>query len=96
MVMDVAGVLELLQSNTDLILTIGSAIVAVISAVIARGETRRQRKLQTERLRQSIDAASLDWGNAAIDSLARCAMFARTRHLQANDGAFLANKAIAP
>jgi hypothetical protein len=93
MVMDVAGVLELVQSNTDLILTIGSAIVAVISALIARGETRRQRKLQTERLRQSIDAASLDWGNAAIDALARCAMFARTRHLQANDGAFLANKA---
>jgi hypothetical protein len=93
MVMDVAGVLGLVQSNTDLILTIGSAIVAVISAVIARGETKRQRKLQTERLRQSIDAASLDWGNAAIDALARCAMFARTRHLQANDGAFLANKA---
>lgn len=91
--MDVGGVLELVQKNTDVVLTIGSAFVAVVSALIARGETRRQRKLQTERLRQSIDAASLEWGNAAIDSLARAAMFARTRHLQANDGAFLANKA---
>ncbi|MEX1249738.1 MAG: hypothetical protein WEA77_00885 [Hyphomonas sp.] len=81
------------QSNGDGIIAVLSAGVAVISALIARGETRRQRKLQTERLRQSIDAASIDWGNAAIDTLARAAMFARTRQLQANDGSFLANKA---
>lgn len=91
--MDVGGVLELGQQYIEVILAIGSAFVAVISALIARGETRRQRKLQTERLRQSIDAASLEWGNAAIDTLARAAMFARTRGLQVNDGAFLANKA---
>ncbi len=91
--MSMDSFLDWARANLDLIIGAGSALVAVISALIARGETRRQRKLQTERLRQSIDAASLDWGNAAIDTLARAAMFARTRHLQANDGGFLANKA---
>lgn len=91
--MDFGSVLDLGRENLDVIVAIGSAIVAAVSALIARGETRRQRKLQTERLRQSIDAASLDWGNAAIDVLARSAMFARTRMMQANDAAFLGNKA---
>ena len=87
------SVLDWARTNLELIIGAGSAFVAVISALIARGETKRQRKLQTERLRQSIDSASLDWGNAAIDTLARSAMFARTRNMQANDGSFLANKA---
>ncbi len=91
--MDMTQLLSFGQSNGDAIIAVLSAGIAVISALIARGETRRQRKLQTERLRQSIDAASLDWGNAAIDTLARAAMFARTRQLQTNDGGFLANKA---
>lgn len=93
MVMEIADLLKAAERHADVIIAVGSAIVAIISALIARGETKRQRKLQTERLRQSIDAASLDWGNAAIDTLARAAMFARTRHLQANDGAFLGNRA---
>jgi hypothetical protein len=87
------SVLDWVRANLELIVGAGSAVVAVISALIARGETKRQRKLQTERLRQSIDSASLDWGSAAIDTLARAAMFARTRHMQPNDGGFLANKA---
>ncbi|MBA3068371.1 MAG: hypothetical protein FP825_07830 [Hyphomonas sp.] len=91
--MDLTQLLSFGQGYGDGVIAVLSAGVAVISALIARGETKRQRKLQTERLRQSIDAASLDWGNAAIDALARTAMFARTRHLQANDGAFLANRA---
>ncbi len=91
--MDLTQLLSFGQDNGDVVIAVLSAGVAVVSALIARGETRRQRKLQTERLRQSIDAASLDWGNAAIDTLARAAMFARARQLQANDGAFLANKA---
>jgi len=91
--MDLTQLFSFGQSYGDAVIAVLSAAVAVISALIARGETRRQRKLQTERLRQSIDAASLDWGNGAIDTLARAAMFARTRHLQTNDGAFLANKA---
>lgn len=91
--MDLTQLLSFGQSYGDAVIAALSAAIAVISALIARGETRRQRRLQTERLRQSIDAASLDWGNAAIETLARAAMFARTRHLQLNDGAFLANKA---
>lgn len=91
--MDTTNLLTLGQTHADVVIAVVSAFVAIISALIARGETRRQRRLQTERLRQSIDAASLDWGNAAIDTLARSAMFARTRNMQANDGAFLANKA---
>jgi len=74
------------------VIAIGSAVVALASAVASRTETRRQRRLQTERLRQSIDAASLEWGNHAIDALGRAAMFARTRHLQANDGTFAGGK----
>lgn len=91
--MDANNLLTLGQTHADVIIAVLSAIVAIISALIARGETRRQRKLQTERLRQSIDASSVEWGSAAIDVMARAAMFARTRHLQANDGAFLGNKA---
>lgn len=91
--MDVAGLLQFSQTYLEVSVGVGSAFIAVISALIARGETKRQRQLQTASLRQNIDAASLDWGNAAIDTMARCAMFARTRHMQANDGGFLANKA---
>lgn len=90
--MDAASIIEWLKGNTEIVIGILSAIVALISALVARGETAKQRKLQTERLRQSIDAASLDWGGAAIDTLARCATFARTRHMHANDAAFTAAK----
>ncbi|PKP82930.1 MAG: hypothetical protein CVT79_02460 [Alphaproteobacteria bacterium HGW-Alphaproteobacteria-18] len=88
--MDAAGIFDWLKGNGEIVIGILSAIVALGSALVARGETAKQRKLQTERLRQSIDAASLDWGGAAIDTLARCAIFARTRHLHANDAAFVA------
>ncbi len=90
--METGDILNGLRAHLDIVVTVVSAFIAVISALIARGETRRQRKLQTERLRQSIDAASLEWGNAAIDTLARSAMFARTRHMQANDTQFIAAK----
>ncbi len=90
--MDAAGIFDWLRGNTEIIIGILSAIVALISALAARGETAKQRKLQTERLRQSIDAASLDWGGAAIDTLVRCAIFARTRHMHPNEPAFMAAK----
>lgn len=90
--MDAASIFEWLKGNAEFIIGILSAIVAVISALIARGETSKQRKLATERLRQSIDAASLDWGAAAIDTMARCATFVRTRHMHANEAAFMAAK----
>ena len=72
--MDVTGLLEWIQPYQEVLISVGSALVAVLSALAARGETRRQRRLQTEGLRQSIDAASLEWGNAAIDALTRTSM----------------------
>ena len=90
--MDAATLMDWLRSNAEIVIAIASALVALISALVARGETAKQRKLQTERLRQSIDAASLDWGNASIDALARCAVFAKTRHMHANEAAFIAAK----
>ena len=84
---------QMLQDNLGLIVTVVSAIAAVIGAVSSRAETRKQRQLRTEQLRQSIDAASLDWGNAAIDTMARAAMLARTRHLHGNEGSFQSARA---
>jgi len=79
---------QLLRDNLALIVTVVSAIAAVIGAIASRAETRKQRQLRTEQLRQSIDSASLEWGSAAIDTMVRAAMLARTRHLHANEGAF--------
>lgn len=90
--MDAAGIYDWLRSNGEIVIGMLSAVVALISALVARRETAKQRRLQTARLRQSIDAASLDWGGAAIDTLARCAVFVRTRHLHANEAAFMAAK----
>ena len=90
--MSMSDILALLREHLEVVIAIGSALVALVSAFVSRAETRRQRRLQTERLRQSIDAASLEWGNHAIDALGRAAMFARTRHLQASDGTFAAGK----
>ena len=90
--MSTSEILALLREHIDVVIALGSALVALVSAFASRAETRRQRRLQTERLRQSIDAASLEWGNHAIDALGRAAMFARTRHLQANEGSFMGGK----
>ncbi len=57
------------RSNIELIAAIGSAIVAMFGAFLSARETRKQRKLQIETLRQRVDAASLDWGNEAISLL---------------------------
>ena len=79
---------QILADNVGTVVTVVSAIAAVIGALASRAETRKQRQLRTEQLRQTIDSSSLDWGNAAIDTLARAAMLARTRHLHGNEGAF--------
>ena len=84
---------QLVRDNAGLIVTVVSAIAAVIGALASRSETRKQRQLRTEQLRQSIDSASLDWGTAAIDTLTRAAMLARTRHLHANEGSFQSARA---
>lgn len=77
-----------LQNHIEIIVALLSAAVAVFGALISRNETKKQRMLQQENLRHSVDAQSLGWGNAAIDVLNRAAMFARTRQHQANDASF--------
>lgn len=85
--------LDWVQENLEVVVTIGSALVAMFSALLARGETRKQRELQTETLRQQVDAASLQWGNAAIDVMGRAAAIAENRNKFADETAFQNNKA---
>ncbi|MEZ5953284.1 MAG: hypothetical protein R3C13_03165 [Hyphomonas sp.] len=82
------GLVQLAIENVGTIIAVLSAIAAVIGAFVTSAETKKQRQLRTEQLRQSIDAASLDWGASAIEVLARAAMLARTRHLHGNEGSF--------
>ncbi|MEO1552805.1 MAG: hypothetical protein AAFR82_02640 [Pseudomonadota bacterium] len=82
------NVLGWLQNNTAALVAILAAGVAMVSAYVSRRETQRQRTVQTQNLRHTIDAQSLGWGNACIDALNRAAMFARTRQHQANDAGF--------
>ena len=76
------------MENIGTIVTVVSAIAAVLGALASRAETRKQHQLRTEQLRQSIDSASLDWGNTAIETLASAAMLARNRHVMDSDRAF--------
>ncbi len=78
-----------LQSNVDVLIAIGSAIVALVGAFISRAETQKQRTLQEENLRHAIDAQSLGWGNQCIDILNRASMFAKTRQFQKDDNSFI-------
>ena len=57
------------RQNVEVLVAVGSALVALISALLSARETRKQRRLQVENLRQRIDGASIDWGNQAIDLL---------------------------
>lgn len=77
------------RENLEVLIAVLSAGVAVIGALLSRAETRKQRVLQLENLRQGIDTQSLGWGNMCIDTLTRAATFARTRAYQTNDAAFL-------
>ena len=78
-----------LNNHIEIVVAILSAVIAVFGALVSRNETRKQRALQMENLRHSIDPQSLAWGNACIDTLNRAAMFARTRQHQASDQSFL-------
>ena len=81
-----------LQGNWALIVTIVSAIFAVIGAIASHLETRRQEKIRVEALRLHVDAATLEWGASAIDTLGRMIMFARTRRQQTNEQSFQTNQ----
>lgn len=82
-------VLGFIRTNLDILIAVSSAIVALVGAFISRLETHKQRALQLENLRQGIDAQSLAWGNACIDTLNRAALFARTRQFHQNEASFL-------
>lgn len=90
--MGVNAIFDWVYAHIGQVFTTLSALVAIISALSARAETRKQRELRTEQLRHSIDSASLDWGNAAIDTLVRAAAFARTRHMHQNEPGFHGGK----
>lgn len=86
--MGVETMIEWLQAHITLVVSAGAAMIALISAVLSRIETRRQKRLQAENLRHSADMQSLSWGNASIDALTRAELFARTRQHQSNDQSF--------
>lgn len=90
--MEANSVMDSLQNNWSLVVTVASAVFAIIGAIASHLETRRQEKIRVETLRMHVDGASLDWGAAAIDALGRMAMFARTRRQQTNDQSFQTNK----
>jgi hypothetical protein len=79
---------ELAYANITELFAAGSALVAITSALAAKRETRKQRVLTQERLRQSIDTAILGWGNDAIETMGRAAMFAKKRSSHASGTAF--------
>ena len=68
--MTLEQILDWFRENLDVAVTIISALVAVVSAIVARGETRAQRQLQQAAVRVEIDRQSLDWGDEVIDTLA--------------------------
>lgn len=80
-IMGSQGIVGWIGENVETVIAIVSAFVALLSAVIARGETKAQRRLQEEQLRQNIDAASLEWGHEAINTMGEAAALAMSNHL---------------
>ncbi|MEM9571205.1 MAG: hypothetical protein AAF996_07040 [Pseudomonadota bacterium] len=78
-----------LESHVAAILAVIAAATAIVAAWVGRKESQRQQALQQQTLRNNLDAQSLNWGNACLDTLNRAAVFARTRQHQANDAGFL-------
>ncbi len=64
------------SANIEVVIAVGSALVALVSALISRVETRRQRNVQEEELRRRVDQASLDWGQEAINVMGEAAALA--------------------
>ncbi|MEM9668336.1 MAG: hypothetical protein AAF950_05375 [Pseudomonadota bacterium] len=50
-------------------ITLISALVALISAILARRARKRQEDLIFERLRHDVDRTSLEWGREAVNTL---------------------------
>lgn len=69
-VMRMEDVLGFLNTHRETAVAVVSAIVALIGALVAGRETRKQRNLMAETLRQRLDTASIKWGDEAIEALA--------------------------
>ncbi len=76
---EIAEIWEWLRANIEVAVATASAIVALLSALISRGETARQRRLQVMGLRNDIDKASLEWGCEAIEMMGEAAGLALAR-----------------
>lgn len=63
-------IFALANQHREVIVAVVSAIIALIGAILSSRETRKQRAILKETLRQRLDEASLAWGDAAIDALA--------------------------
>lgn len=70
-------IVQFLMEHRDAGIALGSAIVAVIGAAMAGRETRKQRRLMAETLRQRLDGSSIRWGDKAIEALAAAESLAR-------------------
>ena len=70
-------VLQFLNEHRDAAIGVVSAVVALIGAFTASRETRKQRNLMAETLRQRLDGASIRWGDEAIEALAAAEGLAR-------------------
>lgn len=68
--------INLAAANWDVVLTGGSAFIAMLGAVISHSETQRQKKLQLQQLRTQVDGASLNWGSDAIGLFAEAGALA--------------------
>ncbi len=82
--MDIQSVFEWGGSHGEFLGAIFTALaagVALVSMLLSRHETHRQRLLQRESLRQRIDGASLDWGCTVIDTLSEASALALSHHL---------------
>ena len=81
-----------LQDNIAALIAVLAAAVAAMSAYVSRRETQKQKAVQAQNLRHTVDAQTLGWGNTGIDALNRAAMFARTRQHHANDAGFFQHR----
>lgn len=67
---DVEDIIGLLNEYREAVVAGVSAVVALFGAFFSSRETRKQRTILKETLRQRLDEASLAWGDEAINALA--------------------------
>ena len=68
--MSIEEIIGFFNAHRETVVAVVSAIIALFGALLSGRETRKQRKLMTETLRQRLDGASINWGDEAIEALA--------------------------